>query len=226
MWNFMVNPDFGKVVSYPQIRYELPMSKVFQAVKKNSKIETSWNTVKEFLSSCTNANIEQPSEMCLTINMMKDKNTAILTDKANRVKVAFGTPEKHFDGLNQQLLWELNPNQLNAVIDLMIQMQPYPPPTIRTYISLRIDYYFEWVDKTTGKILDCQEYKSHLAVFLEKNSDVMPEFWFPFSNTNELSDYLNSINEFLPFRKLDTKAFRLVSPNKNKTGNVKRKLSI
>ena len=70
------------------------------------------------------------------------------------------------------------------------------------------------------------EDKSHLAIFLEKNSNVMAEFWFPFSTVNDFPDYFRSIEEFLPFKKIDEKAFRLIEPNKNKTRNVIRKIEI
>ena len=218
----MLNIDLEKVVSRPQIRYELPLSKVIQALKKNVKVETSWDIVKKFLLSCTNAKIEYPSRLILTINKHKERDTQQM--ESETVKL-FGVPKQHFDGLYDRLSWELEKDKLNVAIDLMIQLQPYPS-AIRPYISLRIDYVFEFVNVKTKEIFAHQEEKSHLAVFLEKNSNVMPEFWFPFSTVNDLSDYLNVIEEFLPFKKLDKKAFRLIEPNKNKTRNVIRKISI
>lgn len=47
-----------KVLSKPQIRYELPLSKVVQAIKHNNKIENSWNVVQRFLTYCTTANVD------------------------------------------------------------------------------------------------------------------------------------------------------------------------
>ena len=214
--------NLEKVVSRPKIRYELPLSKVVQALKKNSKVETSWDTAKKFLLSCTNAKIEQPSRLVLTINKQTERDTQNVENKSIKL---FGNPEKHFDGLYEQLHWKLEEEKLNAAIDLMVQSQPYPSE-IRPHISLRIDYEFEFVNVTTSEILAYQEDKSHLAIFLEKNSNVMAEFWFPFSTVKEFSDYLCSIEEFLPFKKIDKKAFRLIEPNKNKTRNVVKKIDI
>ena len=218
----MLNIDLEKVVSRPRIRYELPLSKVVQALKKNTKVETSWDIAKKFLLSCTNTKIEQPSSLVLTINKHKERDTKHLESEATKL---FDIPKQHFDGLYEQLRWELEADKLDTAIDLMIQSQPYPS-AIRPYISLRIDYEFEFINVMTSRILAHQEEKSHLAIFLEKNSNVMAEFWFPFSTVNDLSDYLNPIEEFLPFKKLDKKAFRLIEPNKNKTRNVIRKIDI
>lgn len=218
----MLNIDLEKVVAQPVIRYELPLSKVVQAVKKNSRIETSWNIIQVFLVTCTNANKEAPDALQLTINDNRERDTSHIK---NEITKAFGDPLSHFDGLYDQLKWKLNPGKLNQVIDLMINLQPFPA-AVRPYISLRIDYEFEFVDTVSKKVLINQEYKSYLAVFLEKNSNVMPELWFPFSDINSLSDYLNSIQEFLPLKKLDKKAFRLIAPNKNNTRNVIKKLSL
>ena len=95
----MLNIDLEKVVSRPQIRYELPLSKVVQALKRNSKVETSWDIAKKFLLSCTNAKIEQPSRLVLTINKHKERDTQHLENKSIKL---FGNPEKHFDGLYEQ----------------------------------------------------------------------------------------------------------------------------
>jgi len=54
----------------------------------------------------------------------------------------------------------------------------------------------------------------------------MPEFWFPFSTVNDLSDYLNEIEECLPFKKLDKKALRLIEPNKHKTRNAIKRINL
>ena len=158
----------------------------------------------------------------MTINKHKERDTEYLESETTKL---FGIPENHFDGLYEQLHWQLAGNKLNAAIDLMIQSQPYPS-AIRPYISLRIDYEFEFVNVQTNEILAYQEEKSHLAIFLEKNSAVMAEFWFPFTIVSDLSDYLKTIENFLPFKKLDKKAFRLVEPNKNKTRNVLKKIEI
>ena len=115
-----------------------------------------------------------------------------------------------------QLHWEIGKEKLDIAINLMVQLQPYPS-AIRPYISLRIDYKFEFVDLETKKNLENQEEKSHLSIFLTKNSSVMPEL-------NDLSNYLNLIEDCLPFKKLDRNSFRLIEPNKTKTKNVIRKV--
>lgn len=107
----------------------------------------------------------------------------------------------------------------------MIKHEPYPQ-AVRPYIQLRIDYEFYFVEPTLQSKLVGQEDTSCLAVILQRNSSVMPEFWFPFAQVDELKSYLLKIDPYLPFKKLDTKAFRLVSPNKKNTGNVSRKLSL
>ena len=214
--------NIEKIVSRPQIRYELPLSKVVQALKKNSKIEISWDIAKKFLLSCTDAEIEQPSRLVLTINKHEERDTQRIENKTVKL---FGNPELHFDGLYEQLRWKLEEEQLNTAIDLMVQSQPYSS-AIRPYISLRIDYEFAFVNVRTREILAYQEDKSHLAIFLEKNSNVMAEFWFPFSTVSDFYDYWYSIEEHLPFKKIDKKAFRLIEPNKNKTRNMIRKIDI
>ena len=77
----MLNIDLDKVVSSPRIRYELPLSKVIQALKGNSKIETSWSIVKKFLLLCTNVIIEKPDRLVLTINKHEERETAYLEKK-------------------------------------------------------------------------------------------------------------------------------------------------
>lgn len=107
----------------------------------------------------------------------------------------------------------------------MIKHEPYPQ-AVRPYIQLRIHYEFYFVEPTLqSKLLD-QEESSCLSVILQRNSSVLPEFWFPFAQVEELKGYLLIIAPYLPFKKLDTKAFCLVSPNKKNTGNVSRKLKM
>jgi hypothetical protein len=214
--------DLEKVVSRPRICYELPLSKVVQSLKKNGKVETSWDVARTFLRSCTNARVECPARLVLTINKHDERDTSHLENEATRL---FDAPATHFDGLYEQLKWTLEARQLAPAIDLMTRLQPYPPAT-RPCISLRIDYEFEFVHVETGENLEHQEDPSRLAIFLAKNSHVMAEFCFPFSTVQDFRDYLSTIEDLLPFQKLDKKAFRLIAPNKNKTGNVIRKISI
>jgi hypothetical protein len=214
--------NLEKIVSRPRICYEIPLSKVVQSLKQNSKVETSWDVAKKFLQSCTTTRIACPIRLVLTINKHNERDTSHLESEVTKL---FDVPETHFDGLYEQLKWKLEATQLAPAIDLMIQLQPYPPAT-RPCISLRIDYEFEFVNVETKENLENQEDKSHLAIFLEKNSHVMAEFWFPFSTVKDLSDYLSTIETLLPFKKLDKKAFRLIEPNKHKTRNVIRKISM
>jgi hypothetical protein len=211
-----------KVLSKPQIRYELPLSKVVQAIKHNNKIKNSWEVVQNFLTYCTTANIDHPKSIRLTINGRQDREVNKLIQAATE---AFGICEQHFDGSYDLSRWQLPQSKLNQVINFMIKHEPYPQ-AVRPYIQLRIDYEFYFVETKLQCKLPEQEDTSCLAVILQRNSCVLPEFWFPFAQVDELKSYLLKIGPYLPFKKLDTKAFRLVSPNKENTRNVSRKLNL
>ncbi|WP_210088799.1 hypothetical protein [Paenibacillus turicensis] len=211
-----------KVLSKPQIRYELPLSKVVQAIKHNNKIENSWNVVQRFLTYCTTANVDHPKWIRLTINGREDREVNELIQAATE---AFGTCEQRFDGSYDLSRWQLPQSKLNQVIHFMIKHEPYPQ-AVRPYIQLRIHYEFYFIEPTLQSKLVEQQDTSCLSIILQRNSSVMPEFWFPFAQVEDLKSYLLKIGPYLPFKKLDTKAFRLVSPNKKNTGNVSRKLNL
>ncbi|CAI6040014.1 hypothetical protein PAECIP112173_00973 [Paenibacillus sp. JJ-100] len=210
------------VLSKPQITYELPLSKVVQAIKSNHKIEHCWPVIQQFLTHCTTAKVDSPERFDLIIHGHKDRDVSKLLQAATK---AFGTCETHFDGIFDLSRWQLTQSNLNQAIQFMIDHQPYPT-AVRPYIQLRIVYRFCFIDPASQHELDDQSNTSLLAVFLQKNSSVMPEFWFPFEQIEDLKSYLLKIAPYLPFKKIDTKAFRLVSPNKKGTNNIRRKLDL
>jgi len=212
---------YDSVFSHPQISYELPLSKVIQALKNNARITTALETVKSFLSNCTNADVQSPDQITLVINDGEDRNVKTLIDS---VVKSFGKHDKeHFDGIYNQTIWTITPKQIDKAFQFMVLHEPYPP-AIRPFISLRVDYYFKWIDPQSGNPLEHQEQKSHLAVLFQRNSQAMPEFLFPFAEKDGLVEYLNAIKLWLPFKKLDEKSFRLVRSNKQGTKNVISKL--
>ncbi len=211
---------YEKVLNHPHIRYELPMSKVVQAIKGNTQIETAWGSIKYFLSECTTAKINLPDTLSIEINSHKDRDTDLLEQSAQQI---FGLPEKHFDGMFDLLRWKLKATQLENAVQFMMDGQPYPK-AVRPFISCRIDYFFEFTNPSTQEALIGQEKKSHLAIFLERNSSCLPEFWFPFTtNGDDFYSYIGTLTPFFPFKKLDEKSFRIVAPNKQGTSNFIRK---
>lgn len=210
------------VVSKPMITYELPLSKVVQSLKKNTKIETTWEIVNLFLRSCTTVDMNTPTWLVLTIYTDATHDVRCLVEEASCL---FGKPKEWFDGLNNQFIWELPADELETAIRYMVNSQSCPVEA-QPKMHLRIDYKFQFIEPVTKEVLPGQEVLSHMAVFLKRNSNTMPEFCFPFAEIDSLLDYLNTIDAFLPFKKLDMKAFRLVKPNKGKTGNVIRKIVI
>jgi hypothetical protein len=208
------------VLAGPCIKYELPMSKVCQALKDNGRMETAWNNARIFMEECTTASAERPDSAKIVINAQDDRDTATLE---NAARARFGIPEEHFDGLYRQSIWRLRQAQAMDALEFLEEHRPYPK-AMRPYISLRLDYYFHFVDPISKQPLQQSEAKSHLAVFLQKNSQVMPEFLFPFSDAEAFRAYLDGIRGLLPFKAFDEKSLRLLVPDKKGTGVITRKL--
>lgn len=211
------------VLEKPCIYYELSLSKVVQPLKDKKNISTAWDNAVEFIANITTANIFEPNNIVMTINSDENRDTMNLENNAVEL---FGMPEKHFDGLYNQSIRNISNDFLNKAIEFMINNQPYPK-ALRPYITLRVDYMFHFIDINSKEPLAGQELQSHVAFFLSKNSNCMPEFRFPFTDCSKsFYEYLDMAKEYMPFKEFDEKSFRIVRPNKSRTGNISRKINI
>ncbi|MDO4229260.1 MAG: hypothetical protein Q4C98_05550, partial [Capnocytophaga sp.] len=115
--------------------------------------------------------------------------------------------------------WTLKPEDFSEALQLFLSLKK-----VQVKYELSAYYEFDFKDPKTQNIISCHPRKSNLTVYFGKNTQAMPEFWFAFTNAEQLHSYLADIEPFAPFKSWDMKAFRTVKPNKQGTANVVRKI--
>jgi len=199
------------------IRYELPMSKVWQALKSGSSIGNAHAAVARFLAGCTTASVDTPISVWVTVNDSPERDTQHLRADASRL---FGEPDMHFDGLYTQHRWTPHPDRVADAV-AYIQTADLGVAAVRPYAEVRCDYLFAFTQPATGTVLPRQsrasrlaaqldrlDAPSHLAVFLGRNCRSMPELFFPFDDLPSFEAYLASVADLLPFQKFDRSSLR------------------
>ena len=218
----------------PYILYRLPISKTTQALK-GGKIEKVWTNVSNFLTTCTNADINNPENIYL-VAYSASEDFGEHTEQANRIidttKEVFGegiietigylypenTPLKQ-----TKTVWQLTSNDLDKALNFIIGLQPLPKYNLGP-IELIIFYDFKLIDQTTKIELPHQQYPSSLLLWLTRSNCVSPSLCFPFKQADEeFWQYIEKIEKSIPFN-FDRKHLRLGKANKKGTANMFSKL--
>lgn len=222
------------VATRPYIIYTLPQSRTTQALI-GGKIEKVWANVERFLTTCTNADLDNPNSIYLTGFTADEEHGEHpeLADKLiNKTKEIFGNGVTNTTGylypantpLRQtKTEWKLTPKDLAKALKFMISGQPYPKYNLGP-IELIVSYDFKLIDTVSKIELPNQQYTSSVLLWLTKSNCVAPSLCFPFAEpSKEFLDYTNSIEKFLPF-KFDKKYLRLGRSNKKGTSNMFSKI--
>ena len=222
------------VATRPYINYSLPQSMTTQALT-GGKIEKVWANVERFLTTCTNADINNPNSIYLTGYTAAEDHGEHpeLADKLiKQTKEVFGNGVTDTIGylypantpLRQtKTEWKLTPKDLEKALKFMISGQPYPKYNLGP-IELIVSYDFKLLYTNTKTELPHQQFTSSVLLWLTKSNCVAPSLCFPFVEPNkEFWDYATNIEKFLPF-KFDQKYLRLGRSNKKGTSNMFSKL--
>jgi hypothetical protein len=222
------------VAQRPYIIYKLPISRVTQALI-GGKIERVWKNTQRFLTTCTTANIDNPQSIYIVGYSADEKHgesPGLADDILKKATGVFGVGTTkpvgylipgNIPSKQTETEWRLTGKDLRKAIDYLIEGQPYPKYNLGP-IELIISYDFKLIDRNNRAILPNQQYDSSFLIWLTKNSCVSASLCFPFTEPNqELWDYINSIQEFVPF-KFDSKDLRLGRSNKKGTSNMFSKL--
>jgi hypothetical protein len=210
------------IASRPFILYNLPKSRTTQALKQK-KIEAAWESIKLFLTSCTNADPLQPGGNALTAYAPyhTDKKPERAKTTIIQLKDFFGRGQTAPVAAEypNQTTWSIKPNQLSKALDYLITGQPWPPAAFGP-IELLLTYDFIFIDPTTRKTLPDQENQSSIMFWLDRSNKCAMDFWFPFQTPNaDFWAYLKKIELYLPFI-LEKKYLKAGRPNKDGTRHI------
>lgn len=218
----------------PYIIYSLPVSRTSQALK-GGKIEKVWINIQSFLTACTNADIKTPNSIYLTgYTAAEDhgEDPKLAENLLNKTQDIFGLGTTEPIGYlypsniplkQNQTTWQLTAHDLDRALKFMVDLQPLPKYNLGP-VELIISYDFKLIDNISKVELPNQQYPSSLLIWLTRSNCVSPSLCFPFSEPdNEFWNYIDSIEEFIPF-KFDKKHLRLGRSNKKGTANIFSKL--
>jgi hypothetical protein len=217
----------------PYILYSLPKSRTTQSLI-GRRIDKSFQSVRRFLDSCTNANPDIPSRISIVAYTAFYENESI--DYANKLientSKLFGQGIKSPIGFmypsgqpheQNKIEWTLTPDDIKKAIDYLIQGEPYQKFNLGP-IELIISYDFKLVDLDSKVELPDQQYTSSILIWLSKTNSCNLTLCMPFDKPDSrFNEYLDRIESLLPC-KLERKYLRLGQANKQKTMNKFEKI--
>lgn len=210
------------IASKPFILYDLPKSRTTQALKQK-KIETAWENIKLFLTSCTDADPLHPQGNSLTAfaPYHTDKNPELAERTIIQLKELFG-PGNTIPiaaGYPDQTTWNIKQDHFSKALNYLIAGQPWPRSTFGP-IELLLGYDFIFIDPNSRKVLPDQENQSSTMFWLGRSNKCAMDLWFPFQTPNvDFWTYLKNIQPFLPFI-IEEKYLKAGRPNKNRTSHI------
>lgn len=211
----------------PFILYDLPKSRTTQALKQK-KIEMAWESIKLFLTSCTDADPLHPQDNTLTAYAPyhTDKNPERANKTINELKNLFGSGKTTPIALGypNQTKWDIKPSKFSEALNYLIAGQPWQPAAFGP-IELLLIYDFTFIDPTTKTKLQNQENQSSILFWLGRSNNCAMTFWFPFQTPGaDFWNYLKKIGPYLPFM-IEEKYLKTGRPNKDRTRHIFSKIS-
>lgn len=217
----------------PYILYSLPKSRTTQALI-GRKIDKSFQNVRKFIDSCTDANPDIPSKLWIVaysafgenesndyVNILIE-NTSKLFGQGIKTPIGFKYPSGQPHEQNK-IEWTLTSDDLNKAIDYLIQGEPYEKFNLGP-IELIISYDFKLVDLDSKKELPEQQYTSSILIWLSRTNSCNLSLCMPFDEPDSrFYEYLDKIEPLLPC-KLERKYLRRGQANKQKTMNKFEKI--
>jgi len=218
----------------PFIFYSLPKSRTTQQLIGGRKIEKAWNNVSSFLTNCTTANADLPTNISLTAYtaFYDDPNPEIAVKIIEETKQLFGNGQtqpiaySYPSGVadrHTKTEWYIEIKDLKKAVDYLIKGQPWPKYTFGP-VELIISFDFKFIDPTTKTEFSNQEEKSRLLIWLSRNCVCSADLYFPFGQSDsDFHEYIMKIEHYLPF-KLEEKYLRFGRINKSKTQYIFTKI--
>lgn len=179
--------------------------------------DSQWDSIElSIFSGFDNQNTE---DKCLkTINIVNEKlGGGQITGVAHQE--LYKNPPK------KQTIWRLKKENFKAIVDLLIDGDPWPPQEKGLGpVELVAFYKFYFKDPKTKEVLPLQSNESSILVCLTRNSFSTPILCFPFTQPDDsFWKYMKNIEPYLPF-KFEPKYLRWLKKNKKGTDYVVRKL--
>jgi hypothetical protein len=216
------------IANRPYILYSLPKSRTTQALI-GRRIDKSFQSVRRFLDSCTNANPDLPSRISIVAYTAFGENESIdyankiiedtskIFGQGTRTPIGFMYPSGQPHEQNK-VDWTLTPDDLKKAMDYLINGEPYQKFNLGP-IELIISYDFKLVDLDSKKELPDQQYTSSILIWLSRTNSCNLTLCLPFDKPDlRFYEYLDRIEPLLPC-KLEKKYLRLGQANKQKTMN-------
>jgi hypothetical protein len=214
------------IASNPFILYTLPKSRTTQALRQK-KIEAAWESIKVFLTSCTDADPLHPQGNSLTAYepYHTDKDPERARKTIIQLKDLFGLGETApiAVGYPDETKWDIIPDQFSKALNYLIAGQPWPPAAFGP-VELLLTYDITFIDPNTRAVLPDQENRSFILFWLGRSNKCTMNFWFPFQTPGvDFWTYLKKIEPYLPFM-IEEKYLKTGRPNKDRTRHIFSKI--
>ncbi|RCH56229.1 hypothetical protein DJ568_05710 [Mucilaginibacter hurinus] len=182
------------IVNNSRILYSLPNARVTQALL-GGKIEIVWEKLKLFFLNCTDADIDHPQTITLTLISADKYNyeqinftNSLLQDATQLFGQGSTSPVGYHypSGIPIQQTkteWELTSNDLDKVLNYMIMGQPWPKHEFEP-AQLFLAYDFRLRQVSATKELPNQLFTSQVCIWLSRTKSISPTLWFPFEEAN------------------------------------------
>ena len=213
---------FAMIASMPFILYTLPKSRTTQQLKQK-EIRAAWESIKVFLTHCTNTDPLHPSTN--TLEAYAPYHTDKHPDRAKKtiseLKQLLGRGQTSATGVGYPDVtrWRITSDQFPKALDYLVAGQPWQAAVFGP-VELLLIYDIVFVDPDSREILPNQEHHSFVMFWLGRSNKCAMNFWFPFQSASfEFWTYLKKIEAYLPFS-IETKYLKRGRPNKDRTRHI------
>jgi hypothetical protein len=179
---------------------------------KEKDLLSLWTEVKDFLSTYTNAQIDEPSFIKLKIYPSFDRK---------KLDVNLEEIISVSDRETLEPIWNISNENLEKVITGLHNVQQHLT-TRPNAIELEIWYNFRFLDTTKRIELPNYECDAHIEFIFSKRHNCSPCLIFPFTDpTLEFWKYLDEIKSKLPFQ-LDENLLRKMNVKNGLPSSLKK----